>query len=118
MQSLPSAFTVGLMPKSCVVPPPPHRLGLDCSGGAGGEALPRAPPQCVLERAKEACLSPGALGERFKVLHQDVDICVFLSLQYLKYCHCAWIPKQPRESLPRQPVTLSLLPGTCAYLLL
>lgn len=105
------AFTVGLMPKSHVLPPPPPprhgRLGPGCSGGGGvsGEALPHPPPpQRVLERAEEACLSPGALGEGFKVSHQDVDIFVFLSLQYLKYCHCAWISKQPCE-FPCQPVT-------------
>lgn len=87
------------MPKSCPTP----RLGFGCSGVAGREALP-CPPRCVLERADEACLGPGALGEGFKVLHQDADICVFISLQYLKS------RKQPCESFPRRPVALFLLP--------
>lgn len=107
LQSLPSSFHSGFDAKVACMGPPPHgRLGPGCwGGGVSGEALPHPPPpQRVLERAEEACLSPGALGEGFKVSHQDVDIFVCLYLQYLKYCHCAWISKQPCE-FPCQPVT-------------
>lgn len=84
-----------LMPKSCVELPHPHpRLGPGCHWGARGSSWPAwpclAPLVYILERAEEACRSPGTLGEGFNVLHQDTDIFVFLSLQYLKYCHCAW----------------------------
>lgn len=75
-------------------PPPPPQAG---SWLLWGEASG--------ERAEEAHLSPGALGEGFKVLHQDMDIFVSLSLQYLKHGPCAWISKQPCESLPRPLVT-------------
>lgn len=84
-----------LMPKSCVELPHPHpRLGPGCHWGARGSSWPArpclAPLVYILERAEEACRSPGTLGEGFNVLHQDTDVFVFLSLQYLKYCHCAW----------------------------
>lgn len=46
------AFTVGLMPKSCVPPPPPPQAGSWLLWGETGG-----------ERAEEARLSPGALGE-------------------------------------------------------